>query len=134
MTNGNHALEKLVILLVVLIGLEVAVIGGAVTTSHHSGSDQGGVAFVVDGVQAVAKVALAVTGIVGKVLTALISEAHAEEAQGAAIFLPAAASTGGAHFGYTWVSEDCCGPDSPRCCDVDQADHSDCGSEKNNSI
>ena len=134
MTNGSRPLGRLLILLVVLIGLEVAAIGGAITTSYHSADDRGPVAFVVEGVHAVTKVAITVAGIASKVLSVLTSEAHGEEANGASIFLPAAASTGGAYSGYTWVSEDCCGPDSSHDCLEDRAVHSECDSEKNNSI
>ena len=113
MTNRNHPLGRLVILLVVLVGLEVVVVGGAITNSYRSAGDRGAVAFVVEGVHAVAKVAITVAGVAGKVLSLVISEAPEQENHGI-FFSPAAASTGGAHFGYTWVSEDRCGPDSPQ--------------------
>lgn len=134
MTNGSRPLGRLLILLVVLIGLEVAAIGVAVTTSYQSVDDRGPVAFVVEGVHAVAKVGITVAGIASKVLSVLASEAHGEEVDGASIFLPAAASTGGVYFGYTGVSEDCCGPELSHDCLEDQAVHSECEVEKNNSI
>jgi hypothetical protein len=132
MTNGSRLLGRLVLLLVVLIGFEVAVIGGVVATLHHSGHGQGPVGFVVNGIHAVAKVAITAADVTGKLLSMLVPEAHGEEPQGAGIFLPAAASNGGAHFGYIRVGEDCCGPEAPQTGIL--TDHGGCCGVSNSTI
>jgi hypothetical protein len=121
MAKASSPLGRLLVLLVVLIGLEAAAIGGAVVTAYDSGGNPGPVAFVVQGVHAVVKVALSVAGIAGKLASLLVFESQGEEARAAGIFLPAAASTGGVLLGATWVSEDCCGPDSPQVPEENQA-------------
>jgi hypothetical protein len=132
MTNGSRLLGRLALLLVVLIGVEIAVIGGVATTLHHSGYGQGPVAFVVNGIHAVTKVALTAADVAGKLLSLLVPEAQGQDPHGTGILLPAAASAGGAHSGCNRAGEDCCRPDPPHT--VVQADPDRCGGVENRSI